>query len=109
MMHQTVFSRRLRDVTHLVAIADELLGDIDELLELLRHGNGQYEGRYGGYFCGEKERCCWRSRAFPSTCNSFDHETLPNQAPIKLRVPTTTTFPALCTLSLTFLLTIACW
>ena len=34
---------QVREVTHLVAVADELLGNVDELLELLRHGSGQYE------------------------------------------------------------------
>ena len=35
---------QVREVTHLVAVADELLGNVDELLELLRHGSGQDGG-----------------------------------------------------------------
>ena len=35
-------------VTHLVAVADELLRNVDELLELVRHRGRRYGGRYSG-------------------------------------------------------------
>ena len=57
---RSISVRRPMGVTHLVAVADELLRNVDELLELVRHGGGRYRERYRGYFCGERERCCWR-------------------------------------------------
>ena len=51
--------------THLVALANELLGNINELLELVGHGGGRDGRRYSGYFWGERGKGVAGGRGVP--------------------------------------------
>ena len=57
-------SRRL-DSACLIALTDELLGNVDELLELVGHCGGRDGRRYSGYFWGERGKGVAGERGVP--------------------------------------------